>query len=714
LRADDTTECQVQPGSEPVSVNKAPGGWRVIVPKETIDARLHLSTIAIDGSHIRVPLLIPMPKLRWGLAAEHRSGILQMGRNLITRSIDKLLQSGNASIHVDMYGLGGMLHSLRLRLVEIGETEEVRREVKFSSTDFSPDRLRAGLDQFSDPIAHINSLAVFELTWQKDYQSELVRIPLLELSRELEISDVSIELETEASCAICWSEEHPLKNRRVMIQPCWQPWQVPLEYKIPDSARRKFKIQGISLPRTAYLLYFYITPTWGAIRTTPPDNIQPHTVLLCQPRERLTDLCIENGTDDEQFRRKIESSAILSWTGDQDKSGEMLTSAARHMFRLTNLDLLLGTMKWMQKQKADPSGYRSFFLKRMFNNQLINSMLDKYPANDPRVVEYLQFTELIQKSIPAETARLLLERVDVPVAVYQSLRVLLIHKDNNLASILVKMLGNDRLTMRDVQALLADDDPLKNETVEDISPWMLEQVALLASDRVSDELLAIMLIKTAQMEKFKEDSRLMDWIVRALPYVEDEQLLFAYLQILFLKNTPNVIHLLLDLLSKDKVMEDQAFSLFSINPKQSLEILERLPNSPGIGKYVQKLETKYPSVAGIISVGARLKTPVGLSIIESITDKSNNTVHQIRLNSESGILSLKTSNLRDNIRYNINLDGLVLVIPGEKEAWRCRFCGGIHPEQRAIMGHRHGPGNTAFSKALLPLSISINDIEILN
>ena len=712
LHSDNTTQCQVQAGAEPVSITKVPGGWRVSVPEDTINARLDLLTPSKDGDQVRVPLLIPMPKLRWGLAAEYRSGSLQMGRSLITRSIDKLIQSGSASIHVEMYGLGGMLHSLRLRLVEIEETEEFRKEEKFVSTEFSPDRLRIGLVQFKDVITHINSLAVFELTWQKDFNSELVRIPLLELSRELEISDVSIQCDTESSCVINWHEVHPLKNRRVMIQPTWQPWQVPFEYKIPDSVLGKFRIEGISIPRTAYQLYFYITPTWEADRTTPPGNIQPHSVQLCQPQERLAELCIETATDDEQFRRKIESSVILAWSDDETKSGLMLTSAAKHLIHLTNLDLLLGTMKWMQKHKADPNGYRSFFLKRMFNPQLIKTMLDKYPVHEPRVVEYLHITELITNSLPAETARLLLERVDDPVAVYQSLRVLLQHRDNNLVSILVEMLGKARLTTRDVQGLLADNEAL-GPKIEESLLWVLEQVALLPPGRFSDQLLAILLFKTAQINKIQKDARLTTWMLRALPYVEDEQVSLAYLHVLFEKDNPEAMHMLLDLVRGGRIMADQAFSLLSLDPRHSLEILESIKDSVEADELARKVMEKFPAAAGILTVSTKLKTPVGISVIETITDSSGNAIQQVRLGSGGGILSLATRNVKDNIRYKIDLDGLVLTIPGLSTAWKCRACGGIHPDQRVIMSHRHGPGSS-FSKTSLPLSINQDDIEVLN
>jgi hypothetical protein len=713
LHTDDHTQCEVQSGAEPISITKILAGWQVRVPVDTINARVDLLTANKNGNQIRVPVLIPMPKLRWGLAAEYRSGSLQMGRSLIARSIDKQLQSGSASIHVEMYGLGSMLYSLRLRLVEIGETEEFRKEEKFNSTEFSPDRLRIGLDQFKDSIAHINSLAVFELTWQKDHNSELVRIPLLELSRELEITDVAIECDSEVSCVICWHEEHPLKNRRVMIQPTWQPWQVPLEYKIPDTARGKFRIEGISLPRTAYQLYFYITPTWEAVRNTPPSNIQPHVVQLCQPKERLTELCIETGSDDEQFRRKIEASVILAWSGDEQKSLVILSSAARYLIHLTNLDLLLGTMKWIQNQKADASGYRSFFLKRLFHIQLITSMLDKYPANDPRVIEYLRITEQVPNSIPAETARLLLERVDEPVAVYQSLRVLLHHKDNSLVSIMVDMLSRARLTTRDVQALMADNESIGQDKDERLN-WVLEQVALLLPGRISDELLAILLIKTAQIKKFQKDARLDGWILRAIPYEEEEQVLSVYLQVLFQKNNPDVIHLLLDLVSRGKIMTDQALSLLSMNPRRSLIILESTPDSEVAINLAEKLLEKFPAAAGILIVGSKLKTPVGISIVETITDSSGSAIQQIRLGNGGGILTLGTRNVRDNVLYKIDLEGLVLTIPGVNKVWKCRSCGGIHPDQRVIMMHRHGPGNSALSQISLPITINRDDIEILN
>ena len=705
VRIPENALCEVQAGAEKVELKKIGGVWQVTAPPSLNLVLLDLTMPAEGGGIVRVPISIPLPKLRWGLATEQSQGDLSLGQALLHRSIDQLQQSGSAALHVEMYGLGGLIHSLKLRLVELDVAENVIQEVKFNRTDFTRDGLRAGLGQFSDSIKSVNSLAQFELVYYaEDKEADPVRISMLELSRELQVDQVALKRLSDTSWKVTWQEEKPLKNRRVMILPSWQPWQKPWEYKIPDKACAEFMIDEIAIPPSRYHLYFYIAPTWATPRKSPPDNLKPFTINLCTPQERIKALAGNSNLPNEQFKNLVEMANIHDSLGEPKNRDERLSECAKLLMHLTNLDLLMGSLKWIQSKDIDPP-IKSFFFRRMYRIEILRTILQGYNLYNPTVVEYLQYAGKIKDSIPTDSAKLLLQRVDEPTAIYSSLHHLLEKKDVELPQIVVKMMEEARFSKRDALDLFALDPE-----------WAIGKIAELIPSSYVDSLIAGLLPKVAQSETMKCEPRAAEWMIRAIPYEDDEQLVITYLMYLFISKHPRAYEILMKCFNDELIFDDDVMGILSLEPQISLDFLEQAPQKDEHQKWILYLIEKYPTAAGIIKSGNRLKTPFGIVIIDYIENRNEELMNQIRIGDPGSRLNVITGDGADRIRLQIDYRDMKVYVADKSVVWRCGQCGYINPEQKKVTRHaddEHGHVPLTIGQIKVPISFTKEEIEIL-
>ena len=73
LRLPDNTSCEAQAGASQVEMEKKSYGWNVTVSSEGTEANLNLVWQG-SSSQVRVPVSIPIPRLRWALTLDHRIG----------------------------------------------------------------------------------------------------------------------------------------------------------------------------------------------------------------------------------------------------------------------------------------------------------------------------------------------------------------------------------------------------------------------------------------------------------------------------------------------------------------------------------------------------------------------------------------------------------------------------------------------------------------
>jgi len=705
LHLPDGASCEVQAGADPLEIENTFGVWQITAPPDLERVLLDLVLPAGGTSPVRVPVSIPLPTLQWALAAGNDLGSLKWSRQLLQKPIDQLSQAGSAALHFRMYGLSESIHSLRLRLVDINDERVILQEVKLKPTDFEKDWLRVSLGQFTDTIKTIHSIGQFELYLppQANGTPEVV-IPVMELTRALDIQDVGLEQIGDLTWKINWKEEHPLKNRRVMLVPAWQPWQKPWEYKVPNKVKGEFVLSNVSLPPTRYHVYFSIQPDWVPPQIQPPEGVLPHVVDFCTEVDRLQALQAEEASPNHNlaFKNLAEQACIYDAIGNKKERDLAISRCTPHLIHLTDLDLLTGFIHWMQGKDIDRT-FKSFFLNQMFNPRIVREMFRRYSRNADSLATYLDYCGSV-KLFPAESARWMLNNhVDHSTALSRSLNELLQKEDSELVAIVVEMMSEARLSRQDAVALLK----VK-------STWAIEKVADLPVNPYTNSLLAGMLAELNIGETAFTSSKLAAWMVRCLPDEENGEKVLEYFTFLFEHNTPGIVEMLVRYTCEGRISEGNAFKLLTMNPAESYKILQNSSNQEGCKPWLERLELMCPSAAGIIHPGSSLITPFGKVVVEYLKDEAGTTVDRIRLGAERCIIYGLSGAGKEQVKLVLDCIKQEASIPGVNKAWRCRTCGFIHPDNNVVTNHfrtKH-QGSPALGQVTLPVFFDTDETKI--
>lgn len=691
IRLPEKAHCAAQPGPQHVQVEQRDGQWHITVPPGTPRVDLDLSIENDHGYPVRVPIMIPMPVLQWAVATEHTPGSLNFTQTIVQKSLDALLQTGNASLHLTMYGLGSMIKKLKVRLVDLGESETVLHEADLKPTDLSRDWLRVSLAQFSDSLKNVNAIANVELAYFAEKEEvDAVRIPLIEVSRNLEIREVTFHPLSDTSWKVTWKEEHPLKNRRMMIRSAWKPWEKPMELKIPDKAKGEYIIDDIGLPPALYQVYFYIRPTWASALKEPPENVEAIEITLCTPQERLS-MIPENGSSpDDKYKIFLEQAAIHDYMGDQLACGTILSKCTILLKDLTNLDLLLSSLKWIEGRQIDPPNVKSFFFTKMFFRDIVLHILDRYDETDPAFVEYLQYSQKTKITLSADSAKLILQRVNEPVAVFTCLNTLLNKKDPELLLIILNMLEASRLSIRDAIEMLST------------SPqWSIGKICERPAGIFTDTILAGLLPKISDQMKDLSEEQVCIWITRSIPYENDAVIIQSYLDFLFKESCPHPYNLLITLLINNKIFSTDALNYMSKEPEKAIAAIDSSEYSDDLKDLREQLTARFPHLSGDINAGTKLRTPIGEGVIVKI-EKNDLLVEKANITDRTVVITVKTGEGKSSFIVRLDIPQMEYTIKDTDKVWKCGQCDFYHPDQNSVVHHA---GQVHGHASLYPLQL---------
>ena len=206
LSLPENARCAPQAGASDVQVKPVDKSWEVQVGSDATSAALNLIWPKATGEPVRVPLSVPIARLRWSLVLEQNEGDLAWTGHMVQRSVNAFLQSLNSAIHVEMYGLGKLFDRLQIELVDLGN-EQTLQSAPVRHTPFSDDWLRIPLGQFSDTLkaAHQGRLDLVYAPWGE----QPAHIPLALFIPNLEISDVQLSVGPTGDWHLTWKEETP-------------------------------------------------------------------------------------------------------------------------------------------------------------------------------------------------------------------------------------------------------------------------------------------------------------------------------------------------------------------------------------------------------------------------------------------------------------------------------------------------------------------------
>lgn len=667
-----------QPGAYPVEIARDAKTCSVKAPPDLRRVELDLVTNTQNGGQIRVPISIPVVRLRWGLIEDNSPRELDFGQNVLHISKVRFDQYASRALHVEMHGLGNMIKRMSCQLVETGNESNLLQLADFGRTGFSADWLKVSLLGFSDTIRSINTQVQFQLVYQKDSYSPVIRYALLEVSPELEVSDANLEQVAECDWKLTWKEDLPLKNRRVMLKSAWQPWSPAIEQKIPDENKGEILLTDISLPPSSYEIYFYIKYKWELEQMSPPGNATCMRVNLIDPAERLAALDKLPEGQDAQFRYKIEAACILDELGETEQRDEAVTSAATHLIHLQDVGTLVGAIRWINNKDIRPF-VKSFFRKRMFNQQLAEAMLRKYPQRDTSLAEYLR---LVTRDVYSDTARLLLEKVDDPFVVRTCMGILLEREDSELPHLVSRMIDQGRISAESAADLLA--------LHPDKRMWALEEVSNLARSNSTDSLLAAIFPSCVAEITQTSPAWLHETLLLVATIERSRENMLRYLEILIGLRREEVWPVLFEKQARDLISHQDFCELLRLDPEKALIALRTGDGPDRFPAEIQALETEFPNSAGLFQTGMELQTPFGQARIVNIRLLDGAVVQQARRSDANFLLKVEGGTGMDRVEVEMNFSNLTLKFINAATIYGCTRCTQFfHPRQQKLNEHYH-------------------------
>ena len=652
-------------------------GWTINAGPDIDQVDLTI-LVPTNGLPVGVPVSIPIPRLRWGLVSDPGSGEITWGSDLVTRSIDALLTQSQAAINIRMHGLDNLARYSQVELVEAGgqDGQQVRilQVSKLESSPLALEWFRVSLSPFYDTLSHENGLLRFDLVLAGVGNEPEQRIPLLSLSRKLDIQNVRLEQVEDVNWRLQWVETMPLHNRWVMIEPAWRPWQGTLEYKIPDEVHGDFLLEKLSLPPSRYHVYFYLKPSWELECKQPPEDSHQWTKDLVTAEERLAEL--EGYKEDSDcipaIQRYFEMACIYYDLGRMDDCELALSKIATQLNHCTSVSLILGLFRWLEKVKIQGTSAK-FLRRQLYNPKVIQNILDQQ-IDDRLRKAYLDAVPLVD-TLTVDAAALILDYDETPEVMLACLKVLSSRQDLRLIPKLLALIERTQLSASDGA------DVLKGK-----EEWAIEIIERKPPSPSVDKLLAELLKRTANVAAGINTNL----VLRIIPYESAPQFKLKYVELLVQDGLMEGYQWLELLTDAQSILRADIELILSLKPNQALEYLEDSAGDDFRTTWMDWMVAKFPSAAGFIVPGSRIMTPFGELKVDTLEDSEGVRKGQTRLSNEAtDLVRCVMGEKEAQVRVTIDLGAKLVRFDGANRLVMCRICGYLHPDMRAVTDHHN-------------------------
>jgi len=704
----EEASCEAQTGAEGLEIRQKAYGAEVTIAPEATRADLDLIWGRTGGEAIRVPVYIPIPRLRWALALDQDQGQLQWTTRLIQRPIDQILQSESGALHIAMPGLKAA-YRLSLEVVDV-DSGRVRQSEPFQKTPFAPDWQRLSFEKLRDTLRHAGSLTRLDFMYQGTREEEQVSIPLLLLSRQLEVNDVALQAIGELRWRLSWKQRHPVRNRRVLLQPAWQPWQEAWEFRIPDEQADYLVLADIGLISTRYHLHFYAAPKDDPPLKAIPFDAKLVCIDLCAPEKRLVALeaqardAVARGIYETAFRATLEAACIYEDLGQPQPRDEKLSALAKSIIHISSLPLLLGFFRWLEEHNVQ-SPYNRFFQGYMFKPELVQQILARYRKDAPELRAYLSYVPKV-RDIYTESAYLIARQSDHPAILRACLQRLLQQEDHKLLAFIAEMIEKARLSNEDAADLLAQKPR-----------WALKAAAALPPSPAINRLLADLLSRAdeEQIDLLQGDKPTV--VLRAFPYIQDRSLRLKWMSYLLKERQQEAYQVLMQAHQELRLDMDELVDLLAIEPKLSINTLKTLPESEVHQALLERMSKRFPAAAGIISPGCRLKTPAGVARVTMLESQDGQRLESANIKDAALRVHLVVGEGVLSERLVLDCASRILRFVDATTVITCGHCNFIHPNRRVIDQHHrecHRYQSLKMGSSPAQVTVDMNEIEIID
>jgi len=423
-----------------------------------------------SGDPVRVPVHVPIHRLRWALVGEQMgSSQREWTGRIIKCPVDALLQTQSPFLlirlplrEVDQVHLG-------LGLLDVDNTE-------LQVTDLAPptrdQRLwRFDLTAFLDTIrASRSPILRFELTIRNlPGRDDALRLPVLSLTRTLLVDNVELEPRRVGDGVVFelrWHEPTVLRNRHVRLWPLWRPWDPVFEQPIPDEAEGTWTLDFGEKPgffrKTRFLrsgkyrVEFVVVDPWVApIAPQWPPKGAPGTadVELISPDRQSQYLDARLQDKGQSFELFLERAFVYHDAGDPQKAQLDWQWCFQHLDEGTIPQIL--ALAELAKTAGDPATQRALQLK-MFAAGRIERLRRAHSQGEVSPEHFRRYLANLPRSglLPKATCELLLTIENETVRLH-ALQQLIRRGDVLGVDTLLEWIGGATLSDADAIALLA-------------------------------------------------------------------------------------------------------------------------------------------------------------------------------------------------------------------------------------------------------------------
>ncbi len=462
-------------------VTAHPSGFTVRVPAEASQADLRLE-LPTAPEPIRIPLRISVPRLRWALALQ-KGAALEWAYQPISRSLPELLQADLAVFHprlrVELPLPEGEKPLVELHLSAPG------REAPLQTT---PSRSLAGgwldfdLAAFFDTLRAQPDESVFEFQLELLDASRNLNLclPLLRLTREVDIHDCHFEALPDGNWRLHWHEPRPLRHRRLRLWSIWQPWAEPVEISLPDDALPSesadtsgwwmYDLPPIfGLPPAEYRTQFVVVSPYecSPLPTFPPEQAIPIQMLSPESRLQQIEKELANATPARAFALHFEKLCIhQSQKHEQEKQTEIQWCLSH--WREASLLHLEVLARWL-KQYDSQENHRAS-LMYLFREEMLKKLEEE--RHPPQFVQHYLDQIADARTIRPESVRRVLNLAREPRVILRALQILLQSDAEDSRRIFWEFLEEGRFSESDAAALLKNTPDFARHLLKDtpVSP----------------------------------------------------------------------------------------------------------------------------------------------------------------------------------------------------------------------------------------------------
>lgn len=447
---DDETTISPLPSGEGSEVKVSPRASRA-------DLRLELPA---EPEPIRLPLQVAIPRLRWALTLE-KGAAIEWAHQPVARSLAELLQANQPRLRVELPLMDGAKPLAALHLTAPGVESPLQTS---DSRALFAQWLEFNLAAFFDTLRAHPEESVFEFRLELlDAGQELnVTLPVLRLSRPLEIQVCHMEATSAGGWTLHWYEPRPLRHRRLRVWSLWQPWLAPIEIPLPDDAPPSDSVPreswwmyplppDVGLPPAHYCAEFIAVSPYekNPLPLLPPQHAIKIELTTAQARLAQIESAPPQEKPSLAFARHFEKLCVYHSLGWRDKVQEEIQWCLGD-WRDANLIHLEALARWLGEYDCQED--RRAFLMYLFREESLKRLEEE--RHPPEFVQRYLSNLLDVRTIHPESARRVLKLAREPEVILRALQLLLQSDAEESRRVFWDLLAQGRLSETDAAALL--------------------------------------------------------------------------------------------------------------------------------------------------------------------------------------------------------------------------------------------------------------------